>query len=219
MSEKEEYNQEDEAFHEWFVDVKSQLIQEYIESESTDIVDVRAIVIGNKVVAAMKRVATPEEHRANIHMGGKGIAYELDYDTEQLAVKAAKAIGADICAIDILEGAKPSVLEINLSLGLKGITEATKKNVADKIAKFLFEKTKEFEEIKKSKGYEKIIKEIELTKGEGTKEIITNLDIKAGIIKLPKIITDITDFTSDDEIVITAAKGKVEIKKHKIEKK
>lgn len=198
------------------VSKQSYIIQEYVETE--EISDIRAIVVGNKVVAAMKRKATPEEQRANIHMGGEGTPYEVDYDTEQVAVKSAKAIGADVCAVDILMGAEPLAIEVNLSPGLQGITATTKKNIAAKIAKFLFEKTKEFSETKKKKGYGEIIKEIEVSKGNGAQEILTNLDIKAGVIKLPKVITDITKFTSDDEVILIVDKGKLEIKPHKIKK-
>ena len=192
------------------------IMQEYVETGGTDI---RAIVVGDKVVATMKRKAVADELRANIHMGGKGIGCELDYDTEKLAIKSAKAIGADICAVDILEGAKPVVIEINLSPGLKGITEATKKNVAGEIAEYLAEKAEEFAESKKSGSYGEIIKDLEIESKNGkTKEIITNLNIKAGIIKLPKLITDITMFDADDEVVLTVKKGKLEIKRHTIEK-
>lgn len=192
------------------------LIQEYIDTSGTDI---RAIVVGDKVIASMRRKAVPDELRANIHMGGKGICCELDYDTEKLAVKSAKAIGADICAVDILEGAKPVVIEINLSPGLQGITEATKKNVAGEIAEYLAAKAKEFNETRTSGSYGEIIKDLELGSKNGkTKEIITNLNIKAGIIKLPKLITDITKFDADDEVVLTVKEGKLEIKRHKIAK-
>ena len=89
------------------------LIQEYVETGGTDI---RALVVGDKVVAAMKRKAVPEEKRANIHAGAAGESCTLDYHTKRVAVEAAKAIGADICAVDILEYIKgPVVIEINLS--------------------------------------------------------------------------------------------------------
>jgi ribosomal protein S6--L-glutamate ligase len=183
------------------------IIQEFIDTDSTD---VRAIVAGNKVIAAMKRKATKQERRANFHMGGICEKYEMDYDSERVAINAAKALEADICAVDILEGNKPLVIEVNLSPGLVGITKATKKNIPKIIAKALFEKTKEFKEKEKGEDYSNILKELNIN---NSKEIITNLDIKAGIIKLPSIITKITEFNTEDEITILAKKGKLIIKK------
>lgn len=190
------------------------IIQEYIETGATD---VRAIVAGKKVVAAMRRKATTRELRANIHMGGIGEPYELSYDLEQMAIKSAKAINADLCAVDILETKnKAVVIEINLSPGLRGITEATKKNVAAKIAKFLFDKTKEFKESKKSGAYKEVMKGLD--KELEKKEVITNLNIKAGIIKLPEMVTKMTGFTSDDEVSMLMDKDHLEIKRHEIKK-
>ncbi len=191
------------------------IIQEYIETNATDI---RLIVAGDRVIAAMKRKATKEELRANIHAGGEGTAYVPDYDTEQIAIKAAKAIGANICAVDILEAKEPLVIEVNLSPGLQGITKATKKNVAQMIARALAEQTKEFL-IQTKKQEEKLTPE-EKIKEQKTKEkeLLTSLDIKAGLIKLPKIITDITNFKPDDEVIIKMQKGKLKIEKHEIQK-
>lgn len=191
------------------------IIQEYIETNATDI---RIIVAKDKVIAAMKRKATKEELRANIHAGGKGYAYVPDYDTEQIAIKAAKATGADICAVDIVEGKEPLVIEVNLSPSTQGITKATKKNVAQIIAKSLAEQTKEFL-IEKQKQEEKITPEEEVKKQKTkTKELLTSLDIKAGIIKLPKIVADLTNFKPDDEVIFKMEKGKLKIERHEIKK-
>ncbi len=194
------------------------MIQEFIETNSTDI---RVIVLGDKVAASMKRKASKLELRANIHAGGEGINFELDYDTEQVAIKAAKAIGADIAAVDILESnGKPLVIEVNLSPGLEGITKATKKNVAKEIAKFLFDKTREFKNKKTSLHMSNILKEIEIESiHSNKKEVLTSLDIKAGIIKLPKIVTDISKFNPDDEVLIESKKGEIKITKQEIKKK
>jgi ribosomal protein S6--L-glutamate ligase len=89
------------------------LIQEYVETEGADL---RVIVVGDRVVAAMERKAEVGEKRANIHAGGKGKAIKVDPVTSKIAVKAAKVLGADVCAIDILEGHKgPLVIEANIS--------------------------------------------------------------------------------------------------------
>ena len=77
------------------------IIQEYIETGGSDI---RALVVGDKVVAGMRRIAKAEEKRANLHAGGKGEAMILSIKTCKLAVDTAKALGADICGVDILEG-------------------------------------------------------------------------------------------------------------------
>jgi ribosomal protein S6--L-glutamate ligase len=183
------------------------LIQEYIETNATDI---RAIVAGKEVIAAMKRKGQSGERRSNIHQGGIGVAYELDYEAERVAIKAAKAVKADICGVDLLEGVKNAmVIEVNLSPGLKGITEATKKNVADEFAKFLYEKTKEFKGENKNGKYAEIVKEFGL---KPDKEVIMNLDIKGGRIRLPDGVTKITRFNADDEVVMIAEKGKLMIK-------
>ena len=183
------------------------IIQDYVETNATD---VRAIVLGDKVVAAMRRKASNGELRANIHMGGKGTPIELDYNTERIAVKAARAVGAEICAIDILESRKPKVIEVNLSPGLRGITSVTKKNVAGKVAKFLSERTKEFTENKKKENIKEIIGVIDKDKNE----IITNLDIKLGRIRLPQIISKLADIKDEEEVVIKVVKGRIEIEKH-----
>lgn len=190
------------------------IIQEYVETGG---VDVRAIVIGDKVIASMKRKATGEEKRANIHAGGKGEACELDSHTKKIAVETAKAVGAEICGVDILESAKgPMVIEVNISPGLQGISAATKVNVADKIAKYLAEKTKKLKEGVKKKGAEKILTEIEAEKTG--QEVITGLDFRGKRILLPEIITKITKFTTHQDYAIEAKEGKLSIKKFEMEK-
>jgi ribosomal protein S6--L-glutamate ligase len=184
------------------------IIQEYVETAGSDI---RAIVVGDKVVAAMRRKADFGEKRANIHAGGIGEPCELDIHTKQLAIKAAHAVEAEICAVDILESVKgPTVIEINLSPGLQGITKATKINVADKIAKFLFTKVKGISESGKKESAKDIMKEIEATPSN---EIITNLDFRGNRVLLPEVVTNITKFTEKDEITISAKKGEISIKK------
>ncbi|MBR9691757.1 RimK family alpha-L-glutamate ligase [Candidatus Woesearchaeota archaeon] len=190
------------------------LIQEYIETEGADL---RVIVVGDKVVAAMERQAEVGEKRANIHAGGKGKSIKIDPVTAKIAVKTAKVLGADICAVDLLEGHKgPLVIEANISPGLQGITEATGVNVADHISKFLHKKTKESVDLKKKISAEDIMKEIETAGGPG-KEIITGLDFRGERILLPAPIVKETGFTEKDEIVIKVEKGKLVIEKFHIE--
>ena len=187
------------------------LIQEYIETGGEDI---RAIVVGDKVAAAMKRKAVVGEKRANIHAGAEGEAYLPDSHTTKIAVEAAKSIGADICAVDILESAKgPLIVEVNLSPGLQGITKASGINVADKVAKFLYERTKEFTEKGAKKGAVEIMKEIGVEKGANEQQIVTNLDFRGERILLPKLVTDMCKFNEKHEYVVKISKGKVEIEK------
>jgi ribosomal protein S6--L-glutamate ligase len=186
------------------------IVQEYVETGGEDI---RAIVVGEKVVAAMKRKAVEGEKRANIHAGGKGEACTLDYHTQQIAIKTARAIGADICAVDILESAKgPVVIEVNLSPGLQGITEATSNDVADAIAKFLYAQTKRYVDAEVSSETSKLMDELGIDK-KNTNKIITNLDFKLKRILLPPIVTDITGFKDTDEILITVEKNSVVLQK------
>lgn len=191
------------------------LIQEYIETEGSDI---RALVVGDKVVAAYKRKAAPGEKRANIHAGGKGEPIVLDSLTKKTAVNTAKSIGAEICAVDMLETVKgPQVLEANLSPGLQGITSVTKIDVADKIARYLYERTKEFSEKGKKTETSKMFTDLGVgkTDKEDTEQhVITNLDFRSERILLPKIISAITKFDEKDEVVIKAQKGKISLEKY-----
>jgi len=190
------------------------LIQEYIETQGSDI---RAMVVGDKVVAAYKRKAAVGEKRANLHVGGKGEPLVLDANAKKVAVNTAKSIGAEICAVDMLETVKgPQVLEANLSPGLQGITSVTKIDVADKIAKYLYEKTKEFVEKGKSTETTKMFADIGVRESDknGEQQIITSLDIRSERILLPKIISKISKFDEKEDVVIKARKGKVSLEKY-----
>ncbi len=186
------------------------IIQEYIETGG---MDTRAIVVGDKVVAAMKRKAVQGEKRANIHAGGKGEPVELDTHTKKIAIAAAEAVGADICAVDILEGARgPVVIEINLSPGLQGITNATKIDVADKIAKFLAKKTNEFKSAGKKAGASEVMRELGI-EDAGGKEIISHLTQRGDKILLPDVVSKMFSFKEQDEFTIKIEEGKLTIQK------
>ena len=215
------------------------IIQEFIDTGG---VDTRAIVIGEKVYCAMQRRAVAGESRANIHAGGKGESCTLDKKTERVALMAAKSIGAEICAVDILPSAKgPVVIEINLSPGLQGITEATGKNVAGAIAKYLYENTKKFKENEKQNGTEAIMKDVGIEtviasngkngnngneysdnseKNDENKDndkfnqdIITNIRLRGEKILLPEFVTELSELDEDDEVIINVDKGKIYVKK------
>ncbi|MBD3354437.1 RimK family alpha-L-glutamate ligase [Candidatus Woesearchaeota archaeon] len=190
------------------------LIQEYIETGGADL---RVIVVGNKVVAAMQREASGREKRANIHAGGTGKSVKVDPVTSKIAVKTAKLIGADVCAVDILEGHKgPMVIEVNISPGLQGITKTSGINVADHIAKFLHKRTKEISEEKKKIEAKEIMKDI-TPEGPG-KEIITGLDFRGERVLLPSALVKETGFNEKDEVSIKVDKGKLVIEKFDVKK-
>lgn len=108
------------------------LIQAFVkESKGRDI---RAIVVGDRVVAAMRRVAQGDEFRSNVHRGGRVEPVELDATYQETAVRAAQIMGLRVAGVDMLEGNDgPLVMEVNSSPGLQGIESATKLDVAGAI--------------------------------------------------------------------------------------
>jgi ribosomal protein S6--L-glutamate ligase len=115
------------------------LIQEYIaESKGADI---RAFVIGNKVVAAMRRQGAEGDFRSNLHRGGEGSRIELSPEEEDTAIAAARALGVKIAGVDMLQSERgPLVMEVNSSPGLRGIEEITGIDVASLIVSYIEEK-------------------------------------------------------------------------------
>jgi len=112
------------------------LVQEYIkESKGTDI---RCFVVGDKVVAAMQRIAKEGEFRSNLHRGGVGVTVKLKPEERALATKAARVMGLDVAGVDLIRSAHgPLVLEVNSSPGLQGIERVTKKDIADLIIEYI----------------------------------------------------------------------------------
>jgi ribosomal protein S6--L-glutamate ligase len=108
------------------------LIQEFIkESKGRDI---RAFVVGNRVVAAMRRVAQGDEFRSNVHRGGRAEVVKLDPEYERTAIHAAQIMGLRVAGVDMLEGKDgPMIMEVNSSPGLEGIEGATGIDVADAV--------------------------------------------------------------------------------------
>jgi len=189
------------------------IIQEYIETGGTDI---RAIVVGDKVVAAMKRKGDVKEKRSNLHAGGMAESCDLSSFVKKISVDAARALESDICGIDILETVKgPVAIEGNISPGLQGITSATKIDVADKIAKFLYKKSLEKKESDKVGKASQIMQDLGIKNGV-KKEMIMNLDFRGTRILLPEIITKMSAFKSDESFEITANKDEIYIKKFKV---
>ncbi|RKY04845.1 30S ribosomal protein S6--L-glutamate ligase [Candidatus Poribacteria bacterium] len=106
----------------------------YIEAAGRDI---RALVIGGRVLCAMRRIAPEGEFRANIHRGGVGFPIELTREEERLAVRAARALNLNIAGVDILQtGQGPMVIEVNPSPGFEGLEKATGIDVAGAMIDF-----------------------------------------------------------------------------------
>ena len=116
------------------------LVQEFIaEAKGSDL---RCFVVGKKVVAAMQRVASPGEFRANLHRGGSAIKAELSAEEKRIAIRAAGALGLGIAGVDLLRSNRgPLLLEVNASPGLEGIEAASGVDVSGQIIRHLEKQT------------------------------------------------------------------------------
>ncbi len=214
------------------------IIQEFIETNGSDI---RALVVGDEVVACMKRHSSGEDKRSNLHAGGFAERYIPDFKVKKIAIDTAKALKAEICGVDILEGHKgPLVIEANLSPGLQGITSATGINVAEKIARYLAIKTEEFlDKKKRENSVDNILVEAGIRKTIPTNEtlnqdlkeknletkeskespkndknnLISALDFRGERILLPEIVSKFSKFKDDVEYLIEYSEGNISIKK------
>jgi ribosomal protein S6--L-glutamate ligase len=112
------------------------LVQRFVaESKGRD---VRAIVVGDRVVAAMRRRAKGDEFRSNVHRGGSTEPVELDDEFQRVAVQSAQIMGLRVAGVDMLEGADgPLVMEVNSSPGLEGIEGATGLDIAGAIVDYV----------------------------------------------------------------------------------
>jgi ribosomal protein S6--L-glutamate ligase len=112
------------------------MVQEYIKEAGG--ADIRCFVIGDKVVAAMKRQAAPGEFRSNLHRGGSATLVKITPTERATAVKAARIMGLNVAGVDILRSDRgPLVMEVNSSPGLEGIEVATGRDVASMIIEFI----------------------------------------------------------------------------------
>ncbi len=124
-----------EAIIETLQTVKQNVLVQKFVAESKG-KDVRAFVVGDRVVAAMRRSAVGTEFRSNVHRGGVAAKVELDEAYQNTAVKAAQIMGLRVAGVDMLEGADgPQVMEVNSSPGLEGIEGATGIDIAGEIIK------------------------------------------------------------------------------------
>jgi len=113
-------------------------LQEFIPHGASDI---RAFVIGNRVVAAMRRIA--ENWKTNVSHGAKPVPLNLPEELENLAVKAAEVIGCKVTGVDILKGPEgPVVVELNSQPGWRGLQSVTKTNIADEIISYILSELK-----------------------------------------------------------------------------
>lgn len=127
------------------------LVQEFIkEAGGTDI---RALVVGGKVVASMQRKGAEGEFRSNLHRGGTAQAIKISPEERSTAIRAAKTMGLNVCGVDMLRANHgPVVMEVNSSPGLEGVEKATGIDIAGKIIEFLEKSAKPGRTKTKGKG-------------------------------------------------------------------
>lgn len=125
----------------FYVEGVNFMVQEFVkESAGTDI---RALVVGGRVVASIKRQSLDGDFRSNTHQGGEGAIVKLTDDERRTAIKAAKAMGLPICGVDMMRSDRgPLVLEVNSSASIKTPELITKRNVAEKIIEYIEQNAK-----------------------------------------------------------------------------
>jgi len=115
-------------------------LQKYMPNPGEDI---RVFVVGDQVIAAMKRRAAAHEWRSNIHIGGQGVEYRLTPEERENSIKAAQAVGVEVAGVDLISVEdKPYVIEVNASPGFRGLLSATGINAAEKIVEYAVTKAK-----------------------------------------------------------------------------
>jgi ribosomal protein S6--L-glutamate ligase len=169
------------------------LIQKFVaESRGRDI---RAFVVGDRVVAAMRRVAQGQEFRSNVHRGGVAEAVELSEEYRETAVRAAQILGLRVAGVDMLEGSDgPQIMEVNSSPGLEGIEKCTKLDIAGAVVEYIAARV-DFPDID-------IRQRLTVSKGYGVSEIY----IRDGSSFDGKTITE-TRLRESDINVLTLYRG------------
>lgn len=132
-----ETNQAAESVVQAFMGLKANImVQEYIKEAKG--ADIRCLVVGDKVVAAMKRQAAEGEFRSNLHRGGSASVIRITPEERSTAIRAAKAMGLRVAGVDLLRANHgPVIMEVNSSPGLQGIEAATGKDIAGIIIEYL----------------------------------------------------------------------------------
>ncbi len=141
-----------ESIIEAFMGLKANiLVQEFIKEAGG--ADIRCLVVGNRVVAAMKRQGLEGEFRSNLHRGGSAEVIKLTREERETAINAAKVMGLNFCGVDLLRSNQgPMVMEVNSSPGLEGIESATGIDVAGRVIEFLEKNAKAGNNRTKGKG-------------------------------------------------------------------
>ncbi len=112
------------------------LLQEFIKESNGE--DIRAFVVGGKIISAMKRIGVKGDFRSNIHRGGSGEPVVLTKKEKSMAIRAANYLSLPVCGVDMIRSSKgPLLIEVNSTPGLQGIEAYTKINIAEAIIKFL----------------------------------------------------------------------------------
>lgn len=112
------------------------LIQEFVKESNGE--DIRAYVVGDEVVASMKRSSDGKDFRSNVHRGGSTSVIDMTSEEKQIAVKTAQCLGLDVAGIDLIRSKNgPLVIEANSTAGLEGIEKATRVNIAREIIKLI----------------------------------------------------------------------------------
>lgn len=183
------------------------IVQDYIDIKS----DIRIIVAGNKIVGSMRRMASGDEVRANAHMGGNAEPYVVTPTIKKMSLEAAKKIGANICAVDIIESDYgPLILEVNTSPGLQKITEVTRKNVAGEIAKYLYQQTAQIKEEKDRIKTRDVMGTLGVEE-IGTRDFEAELIVKNGKIIVPEFAYKLSSFVEGEDVTYKISKNKIEI--------
>lgn len=157
--------------------------------------DVRALVVGDRVVAAMRRSAVGDEFRSNVHRGGTVEAVDLPQEYKDVAVRAARIMGLRVAGVDMLEGEDgPLVMEVNSSPGLEGIERATQLDVAGAIVDYIADQV-DFPQID-------IRTRLSVSTGYGVNELV----VHAGSDLVGKALRD-SGLQDRDITVLTLHKG------------
>ena len=169
------------------------LIQKFVaESKGKDI---RAFVVGDRVVAAMRRVAQGQEFRSNVHRGGVAEPVELDEQYTETAVRCAQILGLRVAGVDMLEGKDgPQVMEVNSSPGLEGIETSTELDVAGAVIDYIAAQV-DFPEID-------LRQRLTVSKGYG----VTEIYVPEGSKFVGQTITE-TKLSDSDVNVLTMYRG------------
>lgn len=129
-----------QAFYVMDDDGTNIMLQEFVKESAGE--DIRAFIVGGKVVASMKRQSLDDDFRSNLHQGGEGKSVKLTEEERRTAQKAAKAMGLSICGVDMMRSERgPLVLEVNSSPGF-GIEKVTGRNVASHIIDYVEQNAK-----------------------------------------------------------------------------